>query len=265
MEEIITKKSYYKFAQVPYYRTTIHTQLKAFRIVYKETDLLVLSETHCEKEVLNLLKNLRNALEKFILLHPEFKTSLLPLSYKDTQKEKIPSIIKKMLRAGQIAEVGPMASVAGAIAEEIGKALLKQGITKQVVIENGGDIFLSLNKDAKVALFAGDSPFSGKIGVLIKKELMPCGVCTSSSKIGHSLNFGKADAVTVIHKDTAISDALATHFSNLLKSPQDFNKIVNKAKKIKGLIGVVGILGEQIFFWGNKLKLLILNEEKVKL
>ncbi len=255
MEETFTSRFSAKFGEVPFYRTLVSSPLEAFRVVYKETDLFVLAERRLEKEVLSLIKEIRSPLEAFILAHPEFRTSLKPLSYEGA----LPFIVKKMLEAGKVADVGPMAGVAGAIAEEVGRTLVEKGFTSQVVVENGGDVFLWLKQDAKVALFAGESPFSGKVGILIKKEFMPCGVCTSSGKIGHSLSLGKADAITVVHKDTAAADALATAFGNMLKTPQDFKKVVARAERIPELIGVVGVVEDKLLAWGKELKLLLLK------
>lgn len=240
-----------KYSGIPFYRTVSSAPLKSFRVVYKETDLFVLAEKDLTSETLSLVRSVRLPLEAYILKNPAFLKSLEPLP----DDEKAPEIVKVMLKAGSIAQVGPMASVAGAIAEKVGKALLEKGFTSQVAVENGGDIFLALKKDARVCLFAGDSPFSGKLALVIKKELMPCGVCTSSGKIGHSLSLGVADAVTVVHKDTATADALATAFGNMLKKPDDFKRIINMAKKIEGLFGVSAILGEKVFLFGKNLRI----------
>jgi len=240
-----------KFSQVPFYRTKVSSKLKGFRVVYKETDLFVLAEGDFSKDVLEVVKRLRFDIESYILKKPEFLESLVPLPEDDSA----PLVVKRMLEAGKIADVGPMAAVAGTIAEEVGRFLLKEGLSKQVVVENGGDIYLHLDKDARVCLFAGDSPFSGKVAILVKKELMPCGVCTSSATVGHSLSFGSADAVTVIHRDTAVADALATAFCNVLKRPEDFKKVVNRAEKLKGLYGVVGVVKDRLLAWGKEIKL----------
>lgn len=238
------------YSEVPFYRTLVSTPLKAFRVVYKETDLYVLAEKELISETLEFVRKIRLPLEAYILKNPLFLKSLEPLP----EDENAPDIVKVMLRAGRIAGVGPMASVAGAIAEKVGRLLLDKGLTSQVAIENGGDIFLSLKKEARIAVFAGNSPFSGKISLVVKKELMPCGVCTSSGKVGHSLSLGLADAVTVIHRDTATADALATAFGNLLRDSKDFKKIVSKAKKVEGLFGVLAVLEEKVFLFGKNLR-----------
>lgn len=239
-----------KYSGIPFYRTLVSSPLKSFRVVYKETDLFILAEKDLTSETLSLVRSIRLPLEAYILKNPLFLKSLQPLP----EDPDAPEIVRTMLKAGIVAKVGPMASVAGAIAEKVGRTLLKKGLTSQIAVENGGDIFVFLKKPVKIALFAGDSPFSGKIALLIKKELMPCGVCSSSGKIGHSLSFGKADAITVVHKDTAIADALATAFGNILKTKEDFKKIVSKAKKIKDLIGIVAILEDKLFLFGKELK-----------
>ncbi|MCD6490305.1 MAG: UPF0280 family protein [Thermodesulfobacterium sp.] len=240
-----------RYSAIPFYRTISSTPLKAFRVVYKETDLFVLAEKDLTSETLSLVRDIRVPLEIYILKNPQFLKSLKPLP----EDSRASDIVKAMLRAASIAGVGPMAGVAGAIAEKVGKALLEKRLTSQVAVENGGDIFLALKKDAKVALFAGDSPFSGKIALVIKSKFMPCGVCTSSAKIGHSLSLGTADTVTVVHRDTATADALATSFGNMLNTPDDFKKVATKAEKVKDLLGVVAVIKDKVFVFGKALKI----------
>ncbi|MCS7199555.1 MAG: UPF0280 family protein [Caldimicrobium sp.] len=240
-----------KYAHIPFYRTLVSTSLKSFRVVYKETDLLILAEKELVKESLFLVREVRLPLETYIAKNPFFLKSLEPLPY----DEEAPEMVQKMLKAGKVAGVGPMASVAGAIAEKVGTLLIKEGYTSEVVVENGGDIYLNLKRDAKVAIFAGESTFSGKIALKIKKGLMPCGVCTSSGKVGHSLSWGKAEAITVIHKDTALADALATAFGNMLKSSQDFQRVITKAKRLENLWGLFCIVEDQLMLWGKNIEL----------
>lgn len=106
-----------------------------------------------------------------------------------------------------------MAAVAGAIAESVGRSLLLQGV-EEIIVENGGDIFLSRKKDCTVAIFAGQSPLSNRVGVRIAREDMPAAICTSSGTVGHSLSFGDADSVTVLASSTSLADAVATRLGN---------------------------------------------------
>ncbi len=116
---------------------------------------------------------------------------------------------------------------------------------EEVVVENGGDIFISRKQDATISIFAGESPLSYKVGVCLSKEQMPLGVCTSSGKIGHSLSFGVADSVTVIAKSTMLADAAATRLGNEVKSggELDIERTLNISQKIQGICGTIVISG----------------------
>jgi len=74
-----------------------------------------------------------------------------------------PEVVRLMCWAGKNAGVGPFAAVAGAVAELVGLGLL--GHTEEVVVENGGDIFMQVKRKRVVAVYAGDSPFSGTISM----------------------------------------------------------------------------------------------------
>lgn len=229
------------------YRRQVKTSnLVSFEVQIQETDLHILASTNLRNAATNLVFQYRAQLENHILAHPEFLTSLLPLP----QQPMTPSIVKAMLRAAQAADVGPMAAVAGAIAEFVGRGLLNEGAT-EVVVENGGDIFLHRRQECVVGIFAGTSPLSDKIGLRIPADRMPLGVCTSSGRIGHSLSLGQADAVTVLASDTCLADAAATRLGNEVKDSDDIDHALAVAQTIDGLDGVVIIQDQRIGAWGN--------------
>ena len=144
--------------------------------------------------------------------------------------------------------MGPMAAVAGAISEFVGKGLLN--FSSEVIVENGGDIFMQSQSDRIAGIYAGDSPLSQKIGLKIPAEDTPMGL-SSSGKIGHSLSFGKADAVVILSKDTALADAAATAVGNIVISAGDIQKGINFAKMIEGVLGVVVIVEDKLGAWGD--------------
>ncbi len=240
-----------RYVEIPFYRTEISSELFRFRVVVKQTDLYVLAERDLTKETLNLVRSLRAGLEGYLQKNPYFLRSLVPLPF----DPEAPDLVKDMLWAGERANVGPMASVAGAIAERVGRALIAQGLTKKVVVENGGDIYLALGEEARVKIFSGSAQIA-ELKILLPKELQPCGVCTSSGKIGHSLSFGRADAVTVIAKDTAFADAMATALANLLQKKEDLKILEREVKRRKDLLGVVAIFEDRLFLYG-KIKIFI--------
>jgi ApbE superfamily uncharacterized protein (UPF0280 family) len=142
-----------------------------------------------------------------------------------------------------------MAAVAGAMAEWVAKDLLS--LSKEVIIENGGDIYLATSKERRIGIYAGDSPLSLKIGIVIRPEENPIGVCTSSGTVGHSLSFGKADAVCILSKSAALADAVATAVGNVVQEKKDIEYGLDMARGIEGVLGVLIIVGEKMGVWGN--------------
>ena len=229
-----------------FYRNRITAKdLISFSLVIKETDLLIFADTFLREEAENAVLHYRHHLEKYIQRSPDFLHSLIPLPF----DEQASSIIREMMHAAQLAQVGPMASVAGAIAEKVGKDLLKH--TSQIVLENGGDIFLKVSNDVTIGVYAGNSPLSNKLGLKIASHKTPLGVCTSSGTVGHSLSFGKSDAVTVIAQSTPLADASATAIGNLVREKYDIEKGIKYAQSIKGIIGTLIIVDDQFGVWGN--------------
>lgn len=219
--------------------------LTGFEVVVKETDLFICAKEELSSEAIGSTLKYRTQIEGYIEKHPNFQTSLKPLPFNILA----PSIVKEMLRAGKIAGVGPMASVAGVIAEFVGRDLLKY--SDEVIVENGGDIFIKSSKKRKLGIYAGDSPFSDKFAIEIDPDKTPLGVCTSSGTIGHSLSFGKTDATVVISKSSALADACATAIGNMVKESHDIKGALEFAKKINGIIGVLIILKNKLGAWGD--------------
>jgi ApbE superfamily uncharacterized protein (UPF0280 family) len=187
----------------------------------------------------------RSSLEEYIRHHPLFLTTLEPY-----QVEKdAPAIVRHMAEASQVAGVGPMAAVAGAIAEATGKDLLR--FSPEVIVENGGDIFLKTLKKRLVGIYAGESPFTGKVALEIKPQETPLGICTSSGKIGHSLSLGFADAVVALSPSTPLADAIATAIGNIVKNPADIPKAIEKAQSIDQLYGIIIIIGDTVGIRGE--------------
>jgi ApbE superfamily uncharacterized protein (UPF0280 family) len=110
-----------------------------------------------------------------------------------------------------------------------------------------------------VGIYAGHSPLSLKIGIVISPEETPLGICTSSGTVGHSLSFGKADAVCILSKSAALADAVATTVGNMVQEKKDIELGLEKGKEIDGVLGVLVIVGEKMGVWG-KIQLVRLQE-----
>jgi ApbE superfamily uncharacterized protein (UPF0280 family) len=241
-----TKPAPASYQKRTYRRLADLSGLTAFEVQVRETDLHIMADCNLAQEATDLVIQYRNQLENYISTHPGFLSSLSPLP----DDKLAPPIVKAMLAAGQAAEVGPMAAVAGTIAEFIGKAL-RQKEAKEIIVENGGDIYLDRNRDSIIGIFAGTSPLSNRIGIKIPKAAMPMGICTSSGTVGHSLSLGEADSVTVLAHNTALADATATRLGNEVIAGQDINQALAVGQTIAGLFGLVIIRDEQLGAWGN--------------
>jgi len=219
--------------------------LVSFNVTVKETDLYIRATSNLDKKAHRMVLKYRQQLEHYIKKEPEFLTSLKPLP----KPSNAPRIVADMIEAGRKTNVGPMAAVAGAIAEYAGRDLLE--FSPEIIVENGGDIFLKITHKRVVGIYAGDSPLTGKVGLEIKPQDTPLGVCTSSGTVGHSLSFGKADAVVVTAGSATLADAAATAICNRVKSPDDINDAIELGQNIAGLKGIVIIMGSSIGAWGD--------------
>jgi len=211
-----------------------------FEVIEKETDLLVLAESNLYDKAQTAALKYRQQLEDYIDKDQHFEKTFSPCRI----SSDAPQIIKEMAAAAKKIKVGPMATVAGAVAEFVGRDLLP--FTGELIVENGGDIFLKINQTRKVGIFAGRSPFSEKIALELEPREKPFSVCTSSGTVGPSFSFGKADAVVVVAKSALLADAAATAIGNQIKEISDIDHGLKFAKKIRGLDGVLIIKDDQM-------------------
>ena len=219
--------------------------LKGFEVKVRETDLFLFAEKDLSEETRKSVSKYRGQIEAYIRKDNKFLTTLTP--YKPLSGAS--PIVWEMCEKAAAAGVGPMAAVAGAIAEYTGKELNKY--SSQVIIENGGDIFIKSRVKRKIGLYTGDPVIDKRFVMEVGGGEACFGVCTSSGKIGHSLSFGKADAVTIISKSAVLADAAATAVCNAVKEPSDIKKAIEFSKKIKGVDGVLIIIDRNVGMWGE--------------
>ncbi|NLM47111.1 MAG: UPF0280 family protein [Firmicutes bacterium] len=222
----------------------------AFTCKIKETDLAVQVDevsfspqlpAFVEKRVLAL----RLALEEYIAADPEFRTTLKP----HLAAPGAPPIALDMIKAGNMAGVGPMAAVAGAFAEYVGRELLAK--VEQVIVENGGDLFLSVREKTKIAVYAGSSPLSNRLALELEPQPGGFGVCTSSGTVGPSFSFGRADAAVIISPSAILADAVATATANRIQTAKDLRPALEFARAIPGVDGVLVIKDDKLAAWGR--------------
>lgn len=227
------------------YRQLVKTRLKAMRVVVQETDLSVYADCDVSAAAKEAIVRQRGYIENYIRRHPEFASRLTPWPADHLASP----IVREMIEAGRDAQVGPMAAVAGAVAEHVGRSLRSN--VDQVVIENGGDLYADASRDLRVAVYAARSPLSMKIGLKIGADQMPLAVCTSSATVGHSLSRGRADAVCVLSKSGALADAAATAIGNRVLSVGDIDPAIQWGRTIEGVTGILIVLGDKMGVWGR--------------
>jgi uncharacterized protein len=229
-----------------HYRNRVKVKdLNTFHVSIKETDLWVSAERDLKKETEDIVHELRYRLEGYIETHPEFLTTLTPWP----DDPYAPLIIRDMISCAKTAGVGPMAAVAGAVAQHVAYGL--KDLSPQIIIENGGDIYMNVARDVTVSIYAGTSPLSDRTGIVIPEKIMPLGVCSSSGKIGHSLSMGNSDVVCVTARSAALADAAATALGNRIKTKKDLITLSERAQAIKGVLGVVAIMDDEMTAWGE--------------
>jgi len=217
-----------------------------YQVVVEESDLWIVSQVDLKNEILDQVIKLRAQIKAYIDLHPEFLTSLKPVSV----PKSAPSIIQKMAHAGELFDVGPMAAVAGAIAHEVAQKF--HPLSPNLLVENGGDVYMYSTKDRKIGLLAHPED-NLYLGLLIPKQDFPCTLCSSSATIGHSLSLGQGDLVVVKARDGAIADAAATALNNKLQNRGSLSRVLKTAEewREKGVSGVFAQLDEHVGIWGD--------------
>lgn len=186
----------------------------------------------------------RRAIETEIARRRDFAATLQPLR----ERPGAPEIVRAMYEAGRRAGVGPMAAVAGAVAEFVARKLMP--LSEEIIVENGGDVYLLSKQPRAVTVFAGRSPLSGKLGIAIPAPAA-LGVCTSSGTVGHSHSEGKADAAVVIANDCAFADAAATALGNRVRRAEDLPEAVEWAMGLEGVRQALVIMGEALAVAGE--------------
>ncbi len=219
--------------------------LTSFEVKVLQTDLYILADKDLSKEAEKSIIKYRGQIESYITGDDKFVNTLKPYSV----DKNAPGIVKDMAVAARKAGVGPMATVAGAISRYVGNDLLKH--SRQLIIENGGDVFIKSDKPRKIGLYTGNDKIDKKLVLELAPSEYPRGICASSGKVGHSLSFGRSDTVVILSGDVIIADAVATATGNIVKDISDIKKGIDFARSIEEVTGVLIVMDGHIGIWGE--------------
>lgn len=200
-----------------------------------------------EQDVYSLLVELRRSMDAYLLMDPLYKSALEPYDAQDSA----PQILKHMSKVSHRSGIGPMSAVAGAVAEHVAGFLSGRYNLGDVVVENGGDIYAQSSTDMDIAVFAGTSPLSQKVGLHIPAECFPLGICTSSGTVGPSLSFGRADAMMIVCRDTALADTYATAMANRIHGTEDLQPVMDLIQANPDIMGALAVKDDRMAVCGN--------------
>ncbi len=233
------------------YRKELNSErLTSFRVTVKETDLwIAVNSASYDQQLPQLIEQyvwgLRRQLEQYLAAEPAFAAALGLYLVGDNA----PPIAREMAVAANRVGVGPMAAVAGAFAQSVGLELLN--CSPEVIVENGGDVFLKVDAPVLVGIHAGSSALSDKLALQVDPEQTPLGVCTSSGSVGPSYSAGKADAAVVVAESASLADAAATALGNSVSGPEDLEKAFSFMPEVEGICGGLLIYADQLAAWGR--------------
>ena len=200
-----------------------------------------------ESDTYAMLVELRRSMDAYLLMDPAYKTALTPYD----AGLQAPTILNEMSKVSHNTGIGPMSAVAGAVALKVAEFLKSQYSVKEVIVENGGDIYAQAGTEMDIAVFAGQSPLSEKIGLHIPAANFPLGICTSSGTVGPSLSLGRADAVMIVCRDVLLADSYATAMANRIRTVNDLQPVIDRITDIPDILGAIAVKDDRIAICGQ--------------
>jgi ApbE superfamily uncharacterized protein (UPF0280 family) len=234
------------YADRDIYRNKISAEGKySFRLDYKYSGLYIICDQDLSSELEEPVLSFYRDVETVIAKQADFEKSLVPIK----AGEDLPRTIKEMCNAGEVFNVGPMASIAGALCDHLAKSLIDR--CSFLMIENGGDVYIKSSDPLEVGIFIKNTYFKDKLTLIIEAGQTPCGICSSSGSFGHSLSLGKSDLVTVLSRTATIADAAATSIANTINSEEDIDKAIARFSQYGEVEGLIIIKNKRIGLWGK--------------
>jgi uncharacterized protein len=218
---------------------------KVAKYQVRETIVTVIADEAYHPVCLDAICRSRVDIELFIAKDPFFQRTLEPYAC----PENAPAIVRRMCDATAQVGVGPMAAVAGTIAEAAVDAMARAG-ARHAIVDNGGDIAILNDEAVTIGIYAGESPIKGLALELPPRDRI-LGVCTSSGTVGPSISFGNADAALIVSDDVALADAAATALGNRITDEKALASAFDFLKDVPGVTGALGIIGDKMATYGK--------------
>jgi len=219
------------------------------RIEIQETAATIAAERRFIARAVDAMKAARRDIERQIRKDRFFLTTLEPYDSELCTSETT----ARMCAAAKLAGVGPMATVAGAIAQAALDAMASEGCT-HAWVDNGGDIALVLESPITLEVFT--TPGSSKAFAFdLRTTGRKMGICSSSGRLGHSISFGDSDVAVAIADDAVVADAFATALGNEVKDRESLGRCFDTLNNTKSVIGGLVMMDGEVAIYGTVPKL----------
>jgi len=205
-----------------------------------QTAVTIISDRKYLKVAKEAIFDARSQIGSKIHQDPFFGTTYEP--YRPSDKDD--HVVRRMCDASLLASVGPMAAVAGAIAEHAVTAMRDAG-SEYAIVDNGGDVAIVCDRDVNIGMYADVN--GRRLSIRIPPTDDVLGICSSSASVGPSVSLGRSDISTVISRNVTLADACATTLGNLIKERQNMEEHLETVCSIDGITGCLaycdGVLG----------------------
>jgi hypothetical protein len=154
----------------------------------------------------------------------DFKTFMGVRPYAGPKRGRLPSVVRRATQtcAAISKHLTPMATVAGAIADETANMARAMGADR-VIVNNGGDIAIRLERGTRAKVGIRRPGEDRIFATMDLRSTDSIGGIASSGWAGRSLSHGVADIVTVWAKNASLADAAATYIASMTRIPARFN------------------------------------------
>ncbi len=228
-----------------YRKNILQSHRYAWQASYRHTELLISADSDIKEKIKGLLEEIYRQLDYCIQKEPAFLKSLSPVKVKPF----FPEAIRNMCRLSALFNVGPMAAVAGAVNDFLAAGL--KSSCNELIIENGGDLYIKSGRDINTGVYVKNSFFKDLITVQVDSADMPCGICSSSGTFGHSLSLGNCDLAVVLSDSSTGADAAATAVANSINTVEDIRKSIDFFKGLSPVKGLLIIKKDIVGIWGK--------------
>ena len=155
------------------------------------------------------------------------------------------SLLKEMSLISQQANIGPKAMISSSICHQLGQWLLEDCHPKELVINDGHNLFINVVRPLKIPVLAGEHPLSGMVGYTLEPDQCPLVIGNSDEMAGSMMHYGNADQVLIFSSDGLVAGAWAAACFNRIKTSNDIQGVLDGIKAFPEIPNALVIMEDQ--------------------